>query len=408
MMNFNLAIVLIATVSLAGIWGVFVVFLLLSGVKVNVIGWPIDPLSPSQVLDTARATGTISALFGGIFAILYSYRKQRISEAESLRSDTSSLAARYRTACEQIGSDNASVQLAGIYALSWLADEWSSHRQQCVDVLCAYLRLTGSNPSITSEVPVRTVLRLIESHTSTLNQDFISWSDLTIDLTGSSLPDFSWNHVKIHKLILDRIELEEEVNLRLVMEDSSVSMQDATIAADLFISSTGKGRISLMRSGVISGATVQISPSLETQLEGLACHINNGCLIRVNLGPSGTEGQIDFSHSHVIGRLAFFGEGEEYETGTIILQDTVTSNEGQVGFQEDLFFEAEEGFYNATVSSPSGISIAKFRKLTDKRRSVFRPDSQYLKNCQLATFAVSLPQIVPKWQGIDSGKKSTD
>ncbi|AGG67527.1 hypothetical protein [Corynebacterium callunae] len=406
MMNFNLAIGLISILSLGGIWGVFVVFLLLSGVEVNGFGWPNESLSPSQILDTARATGTISALFGGIFAMLYSYRKQRISEAESLRSDASSLVERYRAACEQIGSENASVQLAGIYALSWLADEWVGHRQQCVDVLCAYLRLTGSANNMTSEVPVRTVLNLIESHTSVLNPEFTSWSDLTIDLTGASLPDFSWNQVKIQKLILDRAEFEEEVNLIFEFDNSSVSIRDVTIAANLFIASTGKGRISLMRSGVMSGAEVQISPSLETQLNCMAVRIEDDCLIRINLGASGTEGQIDFSHAHIIGRLSFFGDGREYETGTILLQDAITSGEGLVGFQKDLFFEADEGFYYVPVSSPDGTSYSKFRKITDRRRSVFRPDSQYLKNCKLATFEVSSIEPVPKWHGAELEPKS--
>jgi hypothetical protein len=49
---------------------------------------------------------------------------------------------RFAVAAEQLGSDKPSaVQLAGIYAMAGLADDWEQNRQTCVDVLCAYLRM---------------------------------------------------------------------------------------------------------------------------------------------------------------------------------------------------------------------------------------------------------------------------
>jgi hypothetical protein len=45
--------------------------------------------------------------------------------------------------------------LAGVYAMSRLADDWTDQRQQCVDVLCAYLRLSQSAASETSQEIVR-------------------------------------------------------------------------------------------------------------------------------------------------------------------------------------------------------------------------------------------------------------
>ena len=49
---------------------------------------------------------------------------------------------RFATSAGQLGSDKpAAVQLAGVYAMAGLAEDWEENRQTCVDVLCGYLRL---------------------------------------------------------------------------------------------------------------------------------------------------------------------------------------------------------------------------------------------------------------------------
>ena len=47
----------------------------------------------------------------------------------------------YTKAVEQLGSDKAPVRLGGLYALERLAQDYRSHRQTIVDVICAYLRM---------------------------------------------------------------------------------------------------------------------------------------------------------------------------------------------------------------------------------------------------------------------------
>src|SRR5215472_10073934 len=55
---------------------------------------------------------------------------------------TRTLNERFATAASQLGSDKPpAVQLAGVYAMAGLADDWQENRQTCVDVLCAYLRM---------------------------------------------------------------------------------------------------------------------------------------------------------------------------------------------------------------------------------------------------------------------------
>jgi hypothetical protein len=98
--------------------------------------------------------------------------------------------------------------------MAHLADEWAEQRQQCVDVLCAYLRLpwagnpTQLEPNTTTtehswpdgegqrkcEREVRqTLVRVIASHlrsdTGSITGSSVSWSDLDIDLTNAALPN---------------------------------------------------------------------------------------------------------------------------------------------------------------------------------------------------------------------------
>ena len=55
---------------------------------------------------------------------------------------TRTLNERFATAASQLGGDQPpTVQLAGVYAMAVLADDWEENRQTCVDVLCAYLRM---------------------------------------------------------------------------------------------------------------------------------------------------------------------------------------------------------------------------------------------------------------------------
>jgi uncharacterized protein YjbI with pentapeptide repeats len=60
------------------------------------------------------------------------------------------LRARFSTAAEQLAHTSPAVRIAGVYAMSALADDWaklgrSNEVQVCVDVLCGYLRLPYSS-----------------------------------------------------------------------------------------------------------------------------------------------------------------------------------------------------------------------------------------------------------------------
>lgn len=213
---------------------VFVALLVAAGTTVGLgfllFGWhfwnePVPrPTGDASLTDPVKIALTIVAGIGGVVALVVAYRKQAMAERVENRD-------RYGAAVTQLGNPDPTVRLAGVYAMANLADEWKAQRQQCVDVLCAYLRMpwdpeaesqhqmakltveTRTESQTTTlafrdphgESQVRgTILRMIADHLGT-SRDLATptrrddpfwprprgglWSRLSLDLTGASLVD---------------------------------------------------------------------------------------------------------------------------------------------------------------------------------------------------------------------------
>jgi hypothetical protein len=88
-----------------------------------------------------KAALGLAAGVGAVVALVVTTRRQRLAEAGSHRDDSRLFTERYSSSAEQLGHERAAVRLAGVYAMSRLADDWEEQRQICIDVLCAYLRM---------------------------------------------------------------------------------------------------------------------------------------------------------------------------------------------------------------------------------------------------------------------------
>lgn len=191
-------------------------------------------------LSPIKVALTVAAGIGGAVALVVAYRKQRQAERQEHRDVAAERRAieaaarevdrafrdRYGVAVEQLGHPNATVRLAGVYALANLADAWTEQRQQCVDVLCAHLRLpwdhdpadplairqtqTVEGATTTTltyadqhgEREVReTILRVIGAHLkpdATRAGGEESWSTLSsLNFQGAVLPDLDWGSCDI-------------------------------------------------------------------------------------------------------------------------------------------------------------------------------------------------------------------
>ncbi|WP_280336052.1 pentapeptide repeat-containing protein [Nocardia wallacei] len=104
-----------------------------------VLRW-ITPTSKAEAapIDITKVSLTVVAGVGGVVALVIAYRRQRDQEQ-------SRFVERFGAAAAQLGATDVAVRIAGVYAMAGVADESDGlRRQQCIDVLCGYLRLPYS------------------------------------------------------------------------------------------------------------------------------------------------------------------------------------------------------------------------------------------------------------------------
>lgn len=82
----------------------------------------------------------VIALVTAVFA----YRKSTIAMAESQRADVAAFQQRFIDAAKLMADPNASTRIAGATAMGSLARDWVDNRQECVNVLCGYLKVKPS------------------------------------------------------------------------------------------------------------------------------------------------------------------------------------------------------------------------------------------------------------------------
>lgn len=132
------------------------------GLLLWLLGWPGLPHSTafttSETLDLLKIALAVVAGFGGVVVLSVNHRKQRFTEKDheiakrqDEREDTKLLNERFAAAAEQLAHERPQVRLAGVYALASLADDWDDGRQKCVEVLLAYLRLSGAETADSGE-----------------------------------------------------------------------------------------------------------------------------------------------------------------------------------------------------------------------------------------------------------------
>ncbi len=131
---------------------------------------------------------------GALVALIVAYRRQKITEANSVSDRTRVFNERFTAIAAQLGDAQPAVRLAGVHAMAGLADDWKDNRQTCVDVLCAYLRLPydpdpGDDADPAERTAYRanrevrhTIIRLITTHLRP--GPTVSWQGLNFDFSG--------------------------------------------------------------------------------------------------------------------------------------------------------------------------------------------------------------------------------
>ncbi|GAB3469840.1 hypothetical protein AB1207_22215 [Kineococcus endophyticus] len=181
---------------------------------------------------------------------------------------------RYQDAATQLGDTSAAVRFAGVYAMVRLAEEWTTHRQVCVDVLCAYLRMPPpkeqqKNSDDERELAAwraewevrRAILQQIELHCRPAEgeQDG-AWSSLRYDLSWSTLDGFEMHNAVFKNLSLYGVTTTKgsAVNLVNVRLDDKIDVRQLTIQGGFGVVTSGTADLKLTGLKVAGGAHVNI------------------------------------------------------------------------------------------------------------------------------------------------------
>lgn len=170
---------------------------------------------PVPRVEVVRISLLVAAGVGGAVALVVAYRRQRdIEQGRFIE--------RFGSAAHQLAEEDPAIRLAGAYAMAGVANEMSGlERQQCIDVLCGYLRLPylperGANHQHAlirrhpagadrtederhfrfrqNDKEVRqTIVRIIARHLQP--GAGTSWSDLDYDFTGAHLESADFSEV---------------------------------------------------------------------------------------------------------------------------------------------------------------------------------------------------------------------
>jgi uncharacterized protein YjbI with pentapeptide repeats len=181
--------------------------------------WPwqeggLETANPTPGFQTTQLVLTLVGGIGAAILVVVAYRRQR--DLELARFDE-----RFAAAAAQLGAGTAAERLAGVYAMAALADVWEIHRQQCIDVLCGYLRLpydpssgllktvvsehtwpvggggTGKEIRTYEQLPndreVRlTIIKVITSHL--WRNSSVSWQGHDLNFTGATFDGGDFSH----------------------------------------------------------------------------------------------------------------------------------------------------------------------------------------------------------------------
>lgn len=222
-------------------------------------GW--EKVEFSNFRDRLSSVFTAIGGIGAVGYLVIKYREQAGAERELNRLVVREADDKLMQAVQQLSSKSVQARLAGVYALSEIADVYGSEKyvtdynKRVVDVLCGYLRTKRPRSDGPVESVVVSVLNDHLSEQSTAYDGSITmspgpWSDYSIDLRGSKfrepfrLHDAIISDLKLqHSTFIDQVELSgivfsEGVNFDSVQFRDLVVFQGVKFNAETKFQST--------------------------------------------------------------------------------------------------------------------------------------------------------------------------
>lgn len=216
------AIALIAYTLLSAVWG--------GNFRA---GW--EDVEFSNFRDRLSSVFTAIGGIGAVGYLVIKYRQQAGSERELSRLIVREADDKLMQAVQQLSSHSAQARLAGVYALSEIADVYGSeeyvtdYNKRVVDVLCGYLRTKRPKDDGPVESAVVSVLNdhLSEqsiAYDGSTNMSPGPWSAYSIDLRGSKFREpFRLSNAIISDLKVQHSKFVDQVKLRGVVFSEGVN-----------------------------------------------------------------------------------------------------------------------------------------------------------------------------------------
>jgi uncharacterized protein YjbI with pentapeptide repeats len=295
--------------------------------------------------------GTLAAQYFGRRATQKTLEEQGKQLDRTLAEQrTRTLNERFSTAASQLGGDKPpAVQLAGVYAMAVLADDWKENRQFCVDVLCGYLRIPYE-PDPGEEAPAEkrraflairevrhSVIRVITAHL--IDGAATSWQNLNFDFTSVMFDGGDFSGAVFFGSAVSFINA--------VFSGGTVSFADATFSGGVsFHDATFSGGTVSFNRAEFSGSEVNFGTANFT-----------GATVQFNSAQF-AGGTVDFSGAQFAGGTVWFA-GAQFAGGTVRFRYANFSG-GTVWFAGAQFADGTVDFERARFSG----STIRFNRAT--------------------------------------------
>lgn len=348
-------------------------------------------VGPTALFNAAKLALAVVAGIGAVVALVVAFRRQRLGEADHERQDratardeTRLFTERFARATEQLGSDQAAVRVAGVYALAGLADDWPTGRQTCVDVLCAYLRmpfqLRSPFPEYEPELqqdkqrfadlrarigePVAgrmafpaseehqvrsTILRAMRERMTVSSN--VQWSGLNLDFTGAVFDEARFNGFIFDECDLqfgDCIFVGETTFAASQFFGGDLSFTGATFLSRLdfesamFVDSEitlfgdfgERGYVSFQGSTMLRSELKFLGPKRGRGRISFISSIFDGGKVIAHVSEMGGESSIAFSRSIVIGATIDI-HGGTFGGGSVRFNGVIVEDGGLIAFRPD-------------------------------------------------------------------------
>ena len=112
----------------------------------RVLPWQLKLDSETQAENIVKIALTLVGGVGAVAYLVIKYQERQQAGRAEKREKDRTIDTKVQDAINQLGSDKASTRIAGVYALTDIADRYKdSYRQRVVDILCGYLRSDRSS-----------------------------------------------------------------------------------------------------------------------------------------------------------------------------------------------------------------------------------------------------------------------